>query len=178
MNPSDLMAGQVMTVHWTTRTPETVRPGVSWSDKVFIRNVTTGQTLLNTTLFYDRSIAANGDIQPGTFHSREYQFRLPDGTPGVGQLQVDVTADTNNNVFEFNATGTAETNNAATTIAASLLAPYPDLVAEASPSRRRSPKSGDSVTAKWTERNTGNAAVAQARTRASALPARVTVDRH
>ncbi|MEI9924490.1 MAG: hypothetical protein WDN50_14000 [Bradyrhizobium sp.] len=36
---------------------------------------------------------------------------MPDGTRGIGQIRSTITTDSNNNVFEYNSAGTAETNN-------------------------------------------------------------------
>ena len=159
VTPSGLQAGQVMTVRWDDTNDGDGRTPSSWSDRVVVRNLTTGQTLLNTTLFYDRNASGNGDILPGESRPREYQFRLPNGDSAVGQLQVEVTADTHNGIFEFNGSGTAESNNTATATVDSAATPYPDVVAEAPSFTPASPQSGQSVTVGWAERNTGTAAV-------------------
>ena len=53
---------------------------------------------------------------------------MPQGEPGVGNLAITVTTDTDNQIFEYNAPGTGETNNTASVTATSTLASYPDLV--------------------------------------------------
>src|SRR5204863_322254 len=101
------------------------------------------------------------DILPGGSRARQYAFRLPDGDAGVGQLQVEITADSTNAIFEFNGTGTAETNNTATTTVDATLAPYPDLVAEILPFRPASPRSGQPLTIDYDLTNAGDGPVSQ-----------------
>ena len=49
----------------------------------------------------------------GRAKARQYLFTLPDGAAGVGQISFTVKTDANNNVFEYNQAGDAETNNTA-----------------------------------------------------------------
>ena len=71
--------------------------------------------------------AGPSTIAAGGSAARSFALKLPDGTAGVGTLQVTVTVDSKNNVVEYNAAGTAETNNTATTSVVSTLANYADL---------------------------------------------------
>ena len=61
-------------------------------------------------------------------HQRSFTFTLPEGNAGVGQLAITIGADDLNQVFEFNAGGSGETNNTTSASVASTLAPYADLV--------------------------------------------------
>src|SRR4029079_955448 len=76
---------------------------------------------------------------------------------GVGQIQVKVTTDSGNTVFEYTSSGTAETNNVATTTATATLAPYPDLqVANLQVDPATDLLAGGSLTVRWDDRNAGN----------------------
>src|SRR5262249_35475387 len=125
-----------------------------WSDQVTVKNLTTGETLVSTTVGYDPN--ALGAIAAGQSRPRQLAFTLPDGPRGSGTLQVTVTADSGNGVFEYNTSGTAEANNAATTTAPSDLAPYADLQVG---NLRLDPvtglQSGVTVVVRWDDRNTG-----------------------
>src|SRR5262249_6173027 len=86
---------------------------------------------------------------------------------GAGSIQVTVTTDYYNNLFEYNTAGpggssTAESNNTASTTVASALAPYPDLqVANlaVSPASGTQIQSGGAVLVAWADSNSGTGAV-------------------
>jgi subtilase family serine protease len=153
--PAAPQSGQPFTVQWTDANTGNGPANGSWYDQVQVVNTTTNQTLLTTAVYYNNTIA--GNLSAGaTTSPRSYSFTLPNGTAGVGQLQVSVTTDIYNNIFEYNAAGTAETNNTTTTTASSTLAPYPDLaVSNVSTSALAGP--GQTVPVTWTVTNSGNA---------------------
>jgi hypothetical protein len=156
---SNLESGQNVTIDWNDANAGLAATAGSWSDQVTVVNTSTGQTLLTTNVPYDATV--NGNISAGgTSPQQSYAFRLPDGPAGVGQLQLTVTADIDNNIFEFNAEGTAETNNAASITTTSTLAPYPDLQVSGLSVNPSEPQSGQNVTINWTDANTGNASTA------------------
>ena len=86
-----------------------------------IENLTTGVTLVNTTVPGGNAIGA-GQSQP-----LSYTVRIPDGNVSVGQIQFTVTTDANNSVFEYNSAGTGEANNSTSLDGAVSLSAYPDL---------------------------------------------------
>ncbi len=90
---------------------------------------------------------------------QQYTFNLPDGPPGVGQLVVTVTTDYYNQIYEYNSSGTAESNNTSSVTTTSTIAPYPDLQVTSLATTPSSPESGQTVTVTWNDANTGNAAV-------------------
>ncbi|MGE3817844.1 MAG: putative Ig domain-containing protein, partial [Isosphaeraceae bacterium] len=105
-------SGGAITLRWDdVNNGEPVVPG-PYADTVSVRNTNTGELL------------AAGSVASGT---RVFTFTLPDGARAVGAIQVTVTADSGNAVFEYNASGTGESNNAATLTRDATLAPYPDL---------------------------------------------------
>ena len=64
----------------------------------------------------------------GEARTRQFTYTLPDGTDGVGQIEFIVTTDSDDTVFEYNASATGDTNNTASISRTTTLAPYPDLV--------------------------------------------------
>ena len=115
-----------------------------------VTNTATGATLLNTNLTYTGS-----DLTAGGAAGRSAQFTLPDGNLGVGPLVITVTTDSTNLIFEYNGSGTGETNNTATINATSTLGAYPDLTVT------NPGITGDStglVTVGWSDANIGTAA--------------------
>ncbi len=122
-------------------------------------NTSTNQTLVTATVPYDAT--SLGPLQSGSSAAQQYDFTLPDGDPGVGNLSISVTTDADNNVIEGNSSGTAETNNTASISTASTLADYPDLSVPQVSISPANPQSGDSVTVTWTDANTGLGPVTQ-----------------
>jgi hypothetical protein len=118
---------------------------------VYVRNATTNQVLRDQSAYQATGVGA------GTGTARSYTFNLPDGTGGVGDLEIRVTADSSNGVVETN--GTGETNNLATINATSTLAVYPDLRVRNLAVAPASPHSGDTLTLTWDEFDAGSSAV-------------------
>jgi hypothetical protein len=157
--PSGLQSGQSATVQWTVRNNGTAPTPGAFTDRISVRNNGTSQILVNRALPYDP--ATGGFIAPSETRVRQLVITLPDGTASVGTLEVTVTTDTLNNVFEQNAGGTAEANNATSITTTTTLAPYPDLEVA---SLAVSPPSGwltnSTVTLSWVITNTGTRATA------------------
>ncbi|MCY2986427.1 MAG: FG-GAP-like repeat-containing protein [Planctomycetota bacterium] len=155
-NPA-LQSGALLTIGWQEANGGNGATAGNWYDQVVVLNTATGETLLNTTVYYDAG--ANGAIGAGGSHARSTTYRLPDGPRGVGDLQVTVTADTNNNIFEHNAGGTAESNSSLQTTVASVLAVYPDLqVTGLTVAGNPALQSGALLTIGWQDVNSGNRA--------------------
>ena len=119
-------------------------------------NTDTGQTYVNTTLWYDATAPGNGDIAPGGAVNRQYSFALPDGTAGTGHIQISVTVDYYNYVQESN-----ENNNTTTVTQTSILAPLPDLTVTGLAVAPSPLGSGDYVTVTWNDNNSGTATTAR-----------------
>jgi hypothetical protein len=159
LSPTSPQSGQSVTVQWNDAnngngaTPS----GANWYDNVQVVNTTTGQTLVNTNVSYNSS--TSGVIAAGGVSSLlTYGFTLPNGSVGVGQLQVTVITNAGSSIYEYNAGGTATTNNTATTATTSTLAPYPDLQVSNLAANPASPESGQNVTITWNDANNGNGA--------------------
>jgi len=150
-----LHSGQSLTVAWQVKNSGNSPVASSFTDRVTVRNPSTGELLVNHVFFDDASV--NGPLNPGTTRNRSVGIQLPDGPSASGNLEVAVTTDALNNVQEQNADGTAEANNSLTTGITVALAPYPDLrvtKVTASPAGNWSP--GATVTVTWVLSNAGS----------------------
>src|SRR5204863_4839937 len=95
--PSNPKSGTALTINWNdVNNGAAATPG-SWYDRVIIQNTTTGQTYVNTIVYYDSSTLGNLAASGGS-RARTYNFTLPDGDPGVGNIQATITADTLDNI--------------------------------------------------------------------------------
>ena len=152
-------SGQPVTVDWNDANTGNGPVSGSFSDYVTVLNTTTGQTVASAVIPYDEG--SSGPIAAGGSAAQQYTFNLPDGAPGVGQLVVTVTTNYDNQIYEYNSSGTAETNNTSSVTTTSTLANYADLIVApnsltVTPS---SPQPGGSVTVTWMDENQGDGAV-------------------
>ncbi len=150
VSPTAPVTGQSVTVGWADANTGAGPATTGRYDLVQVKNLTTGQTLVSATPYYSDTLAAGGSA------ARTYTFPLPNGTAGAGQLQVTVTTDYYNNVFEYNAAGTAESNNTATTTVTSTVAAYPDLTVA---NLTAAASTAGLVTVGWSDSNGGTAPV-------------------
>ncbi|MBK7999158.1 MAG: putative Ig domain-containing protein [Verrucomicrobia bacterium] len=158
INPSaGLQSGQSATLQWTTRNNGNAATPGSFTERVTVRNMSSGQIVVNRTLFYDESL--NGPINPGQTRPRQILVAIPDGNRGAGNLEVTVTTDTLNGIFEQNGGGTGEANNASSINITTTLAPYPDLqIASVTTTPLSGWQTGSVVTINWVTTNSGNRA--------------------
>ncbi len=159
ITPSDPQSGDQVTVSWSDVNTGLGNVNQSFDDLVQIVNKSTGQTVASASVPYD--VVALGSLAAGTTSApRQSTLRLPDGLPGVGDLQISVTTDSGNQVFEYdNATvpgghAVAESNNTTAISATSTLAPYPDLQV-AGVSGPASGFNSQAVLVSWTDQNEG-----------------------
>ena len=127
VTPLVLQSGADVSVTWATTNSGNGPVEAPFYDHLIVRNRTTAETLVNTALYYNPAVATNGPIAGGQSRSRGYSFLLPDGARGAGEFEFTVTSDSTSAIFEYNATGTSESNNVAVLVRNSALAPYPDL---------------------------------------------------
>ncbi|MCB1964701.1 MAG: hypothetical protein KDI64_01260, partial [Candidatus Accumulibacter sp.] len=161
--PGGLVSGASFTVRWEDGNSGTRATSAGWTDLLIVRNTSTGETLASVSLPYEPAATGNGSITPGGTRARQYSYQLPDGQRGVGQIQVTVSVDGSQTVFENNAGGTAEANNTAVLTRSSALAAYPDLqVSGLSIDGPDGVVSGGAVTVRWDDDNTGSGATAGA----------------
>jgi 6-phosphogluconolactonase (cycloisomerase 2 family) len=129
-----LQSGDGVAITWNDANTGTGPVSGVFQDHVVVQNLTTGTTLTTADVAYDPAAAGNGPVAAGTSLAREFDYTLPQGTPGAGQLQVTVTTNYYHQVFEYNTAGpggssTADGNNSDSTTVTAALAPYADLVA-------------------------------------------------
>ena len=156
---SGLVSGGALTIDWTDSNAGNASTPGAWTDQVVLVNTTTGQTLLDQNVNYDPSTPGNGAIVPNGSRDRSTSFTLPQGSPGVGDLQVTVNTNASNSFFEWNSSGTGQSNNTSAAEITSTLAPYPDLQVSGLTVNPASPVSGSAVAIDWNDANTGNAPV-------------------
>ncbi|HNI80523.1 MAG TPA: CARDB domain-containing protein, partial [Rhodocyclaceae bacterium] len=149
--PSSTESGSSVTVQWDTVNQGLAGTLGSWVERVTVVNPATGETLVDTRLTYDPSVANAGNIAAGANRNRSYTFTLPEGQRAVGALNVTVSLDYNGQLVESD-----ETNNSANVVLNVAKKKYADLAPvslEAPPSAR----GGDTVTLRWTVTNQGDA---------------------
>ena len=158
---SGLQSGGTLTLQWSDSNTGNGFVSTPFSDLVQAVDTSTGQTLASAPVPYHET--ARGPIAGGGSAAQQFSFQLPYGLPGVGQLQVTVTTDVNNQVPEFNPSGTGATNNSATLTTSSSLGSTPDLHATGLTIDPSSVvQSVASVTLDWNDANVGNAAASGA----------------
>ena len=107
-------AGSTITIQWNDANNGTAAVAGSFYDRVRVVDATAAQTLADTTVLYDPALAGNGAIAAGDSRARSFNLTLPNDLPGIHDLQITITADSGNAVFENNAGGTGEGNNTGT----------------------------------------------------------------
>lgn len=150
-------SGANLAISWTVNNAGSGPVETSFSDRVKVTNLDTGGTLIDTPSGYNPASAGNGAILPGTTRNRSINVKLPDGPTAVGHLQIEVSADTYNQVFELTASGSGESNNVGSTTLNTTLAPYPDLLASNVVVTPSTPQSGQEITVRWDDLNQGTA---------------------
>ncbi|MBU6399153.1 MAG: hypothetical protein KGS61_02445 [Verrucomicrobia bacterium] len=156
--PSVLASGTNVTIHWQDLNSGTAAAAGNWYDQVLVVNTNTGATLLNTTVYYDSNVL--GVLTNATARDRSCNFTLPNGTNGAGTLQVTITADVFNNIFEYNPAGTGENNNTTSLTVLSGIAAYPDLQVVRLLVQPDNLTSGTNVTLYWQDLNSGTGVAA------------------
>ncbi len=111
---SGIEAGSAITIQWNDANTGIGAASVAFQDRVKVVNATTVQTLADTAVPYDPAQPGHGEIAAGDVRARAFTLTLPNGAAGIGDLQITITADSGNALFEHNAAGTAESNNSGT----------------------------------------------------------------
>ncbi len=126
-------SGAFVTVAWSDVNGGIAPTAAGWSDRIVVRNQTTGETLLDTALAYDPALPGNGPLAIGGVLERSHTFRLPDGLRGAGNVRITITTDQNTAgqgaLPEYDAAGNAvDNNNSASIDIAAAEKLYADLV--------------------------------------------------
>src|SRR5690606_27531494 len=145
-----------ITVSWTLANTGTAPVVADFLQRVRVVHAVTGQSLVDSVVPY--SIAAGGVLGVGTHRSQSATERVPDVSASAGELQVSVTVDSTNVIFELSATGNAEANNTAATAITAALAPYPDLAVSAVVAPGETIADPANVTISWRVDNLGTLA--------------------
>lgn len=155
ISDADPLTGQTLTLTWDDVNSGNRSVNGGYYNNIRIVNSTTGQTAYETTVYYNATGAQ--DIAAGASAVRSLNFTLPNGAAGIGDYVVTVVTNYGGYVYEYNATGTATTNNTATMNFSAAIAAYPDLTLG------NLAVTGDSTgnaTITWTTTNNGNKTIA------------------
>ena len=147
--PSGWSAGQSVTVSWTVNNSGDAAADAPWSDGILVRNLSTGQTLVNASQAHSADV--EGALAAGGTRTRSFTFTWPQGTAGVGQMEFTVTTDISGDVFESNAQDDAEANNVQRVTVAST----PDLTVRNVRIEQGAVQAGDNITVRWEDVNGG-----------------------
>ncbi|MEP7300698.1 MAG: LamG-like jellyroll fold domain-containing protein, partial [Caldimonas sp.] len=117
--PGAVAAGDTVTLEWTDRNDGVAATPLGWTDRIVVRNLDSGEILLDRTLAYDPSLPGNAPLAAGGSLVRTTSFTLPAGQRGAGQIEVSIAADQNSSgqgaMPEFTLAGDpGENNNSAT----------------------------------------------------------------
>ena len=159
-------AGDTVTVQWTDRNGGNASTPVGWSDRIIVRNLDSGELLLNRAVAYDPTLPGNAALAAGAALVRSTSFTLPNGQRGAGQIQVQVIADSDTNgqgiLPEFDALGNStESNNSAAITFTAVQRNYADLRI----SQFNAPatgQGGNTIALNWTVLNAGGDATGNA----------------
>ena len=159
VTPSNPQSGGAVTVTWNDKNQGDAAVNGAFNDSVLVQQVN------GTTLTYITSgtVSGNPSLAAGaTSGTQSFQFTLPNGTLGTGDIRVTVTTDSGQTIKEYDGSGNpAYGNNSASTNVTSTLAKYADLVVAAGSLAvtPTTPQSGGSVTVTWNDKNQGDGAV-------------------
>ncbi|MGN6386234.1 MAG: CARDB domain-containing protein, partial [Verrucomicrobiota bacterium] len=153
--PGAWQSGSAITVGWTNSNVGVGPTSGSWYDQITISNKTTGKILVQDYVFYDNSRL--GDIPSGSVKTAQYNYVLPEGPDGAGQIEVSIITDFYNNLIESNGSNTAESNNSFVQVKSSVIRSYPDLQVQQLAASPGTIQSGTQVTLTWNDANSGQA---------------------
>ena len=124
VSPTTILSGDTVDVTWNDADTGNAAVDSEFVDNLTVVDTTTSATLVDTAITYNPALPGNSPIAPGGSLPRSYSFTLPASFAGTGDLLFTVTTDADNQIIEFNPSGTGETNNTATLTATSILARY------------------------------------------------------
>ncbi|KPJ75957.1 MAG: hypothetical protein AMJ54_13385, partial [Deltaproteobacteria bacterium SG8_13] len=156
-----VQAGGEVTIAWEDVNNGTVVTPAGWYDRITVRNVGTGELLVDTDLYYDPAQSGSGPLEPGQRLPHSFTFALPHGLAGTGEIEIAVTADQNSvgigSIVEAADGVNAEFNNFAAITVESIPRPYADLSVSnlVVPATGRG---GTQIDVEWTVTNIGNTA--------------------
>ncbi len=160
VTPPSPQSGGAVTVNWNDTNTGLLATSGSWSDTISIVNTTTATTVASSTVSYNAAV--RGNLAPGTAAPQSFTFNLPDGDLGTGVFKVTITANATASMAEYNAAGTATTNNTASANFNAALGNYADLQVANLAVSPNAPSAGSNLTITWNDSNTGHANLGKA----------------
>ncbi|RUZ17283.1 CARDB domain-containing protein, partial [Mesorhizobium sp. M7A.F.Ca.CA.001.09.1.1] len=155
---AEVQAGGPLTIEWSDANTGALPVATGWFTQIAIVNTATGETVVNTAVFYDPTAPGNAPLGAGQTRPRSVTLQLPHGLRGAGTLEIHVTADSNQNgigaIIEAAEGVDAEANNSAVLEVISQPRLYADLEAS-NVSAPSSGQGGGTVTVGWTVTNIG-----------------------
>lgn len=152
---ADIQPGSNVTVSWTTHNDGNIPISAPWSEKLQIRNLSTGNIVATVIVRDDLS---DGPLDAGASRTRQASFVWPSNVDASGQFSISVLADSLDEIAEGNDSGTGETNNSTQL----LKAVGPDLSIGSLGIVTTTVKAGGLVTITWEDVNQGSSATAVA----------------
>lgn len=159
VDPTNVRTGGAVTLSWRVDNDGTGIVAETFQENVRIVNRATNDVLFEQTLPYSPDV--DGPIDGGEGRDRSVIATIPDGSASVGDLLISVTTDADQDLFELNSSGDAETNNTADGSLAVTLAPYPNLEVTSVTAPSLTIADPAPVIVEWTVQNDGSS-VAQA----------------
>jgi subtilase family serine protease len=123
--PKTVKTGESTTFNWTVFNSGTASVTRDFDQRVRVMKAGTSTPLAEFVKRY--SVATDGAIGAGQGVAQSASIKIPDGSGSVGELELIVTIDSADEVFEYNADGKGELNNSGSTNVTATLAAYPDL---------------------------------------------------
>jgi len=156
LSPLTFESGLQVTANWTLTNIGTAPVTDDFYDRVLVRNLSLNSTISDQSFYLNPPADQEGPILVGQSRQRTATFKLPDGPAGVGNIEVTLTLDSGNRVFEYQSGLNAEANNTSNIVRSSTLALYPDLVVSnvAAPANGLP---GQPIDVSWTVANNGSA---------------------
>ncbi len=143
--------GQNVTLRWRDNNAGDAPINAAWTDRVLVRNASTGATVATADLRYDPAAAGAGAVAAGGFRDRSFSFAWPAGAVGGGRFVFEVATDAGTEIFESNVADNAEANNTASLSIVSA----PDLTVGGLAITPVSPSAGSNLVISWVDSNGG-----------------------
>lgn len=120
-------SGTTMLIQWGDTNAGSGAVTADFEDHLLVKNVNNGEVLLDTLVPVDLT-TLGGSLASGSVVTQQHSLHLPDGPRAVGTVLVQINADANDVVWEYNSLGSGELNNQTSANLTVTEAPYPDLV--------------------------------------------------
>ena len=157
VSPPTFESGRQITADWALTNLGTAAVTGDFYDRLLVRNLSLGTTIFDQSFYLNPPADPEGAIAVGQSRQRTAKFKLPDGTSGVGDIEVALFLDSGNRIFEFREGVDAEANNHTNILRNSTIALYPDL-AVSNVTAPATGLPGQPINVSWRVANNGTAA--------------------